>query len=267
MKRTAGIVASLVLAACAAPPTVQPSAHAAESPRASASVSAELQSPIELLDCDAAPSDVGGVGEDVAIDGGGETPEEALATFLANTLYVIPRSGYEALGRSGDRHAYGLRVDGEIKVVVVVSPRFGEMAGAAFTADELRTCPEAEFGAAADFGDERRVWTHETTGAILTDIPGPAHCGWESGRMLHVEGPRPTDVRQYLRDPLGVFGFAQLLETYAEDVALPEDATFSGYRTADDLELWLTPDDRAAYVVTPEGVERWPRPNEPIGCA
>lgn len=58
-----------------------------------------------------------------------------------------------------------------------------------------------------------------------------------------------------------------LLETYAEGVELPEDATFSGYRTADGLEQWFTPEDRAAYVVTPDGVERWPRTGEPIGCA
>ncbi len=47
-----------------------------------------------------------------------------------------------------------------------------------------------------------------------------------------------------------------LLDTYAADVELPDDAVFSGYRTTNGLELWFTPEDRAAYVVTADGVER-----------
>ena len=86
--------------------------------------------------------------------------------------------------------------------------------------------------------------------------------------MLHVNNPDGTFGRQYLRDPFGVFaGIPALLESYAEGVELPADATFSGYRTADGLELWFTSEDRAAYVVTPEGVERWPRAEDLIGCA
>ena len=34
----------------------------------------------------------------------------------------------------------------------------------------------------------------------------------------------------------------------------------------DGRELWFTESDRAAYVVTPEGVERWPRADPPTGC-
>ena len=36
-------------------------------------------------------------------------------------------------------------------------------------------------------------------------------------------------------------------------------------RTQDGLELWFTESD-AAYVVTPDGIERWPRAEEPIAC-
>jgi hypothetical protein len=62
-------------------------------------------------------------------------------------------------------------------------------------------------------------------------------------------------------------GSPSLLDTYAEGVELPEDAAFSGYRTDDGLELWFTSTDTAAYIVTPDGVERWPRADPAIGCA
>ena len=259
-----------VVAGCSSPAqdpsaTTSPSLSAAATPPASASTAPRTAT--ELLECDAGPSDVGGSGAEVAVTGG-ETPDEALTAFLAESPFVVPHTGYEPLGQSGDRHAYGYRSDGKVKVVVVVSPRFGELVGARFAPDELRTCPEPEFGAAAEFDAGRRVWAHLTDGSILTDIPGPGHCGWESARMLHVPNADGTLGRQYLRDPFGVFDdIPALLDTYAEDVELPADATDSGYRSPDGLELWLTDADTAAYVVTPDGVERWPRPADPIGCA
>lgn len=211
---------------------------------------------------------MGDFGDGLALEGGGgATPEEALRTFLVNAVYVIPRSDYEPIGQSGDRYAYGYRNDGEVKVVIVVSPRFAHLVDAAFAADELRACPEAEFGSDATFADDRRVWTDHETGEILTDIPGPGHCGWQSARMLHVAQPDGGGLwKQYVRDPIGVFGDVSLLEAYAEGVDLPTDATDSGYRSPEGYELWFTKTDNAAYVVTPEGVERWPRADPPIGC-
>ncbi|MDQ2674731.1 MAG: hypothetical protein M3Y40_08735, partial [Chloroflexota bacterium] len=157
--------------------------------------------------------------------------------------------------------------DAGAKVVVVISPRFADQVGTAFAIEEMRTCDPSEYGAAVDLGPDRRVWAHEETGEVLTDITGPSHCGWESARMLHVLDAQGRLVAQYVRDPQGVFADLGLLETYAEGVELPDDATDSGYRTNDGQELWFTESDRAAYVVTAEGVERWPRAREPIGCA
>lgn len=197
---------------------------------------------------------------------GGDTPDEALAAFLENSFFVIPRSGYELIATTGDRHAYGFQAGDEVKVVLVISERFGELAGARFSADELRTCPEAEFGAEAEFNDGRRVWVHETSGLTLADIAGLEHCGWQSARMLHVPAADGSLWKQYLRDPEGVFVGSRVLDTYAEDVDLPDGATFSGYRNLEGHELWFTDEDRAAYVLTADGVERWPRAEEPIGC-
>lgn len=266
MKLALSAVIAAALCACAASPipTTSPPPSSPE-PTATQSAAVPLTA-TELLECDGEPSDVGGATDDLAFDGGGETPDGALATFLANTLYVIPRTGYEALARSGDRYAYGYRADGAVKVVIVISPRFADLAGVAYTADELRTCPESEFGSEAEFNDDRRVWTHLETGAILTDIPGPQHCGWQSARIMHVE-ENGALVKQYLRDPDGVFDQIPLLDSYAEGVELPANATDSGYRSPEGFELWFTKADTAAYVVTSDGVERWPRPADIIGCA
>ena len=272
MKLVGPMLIGLLAAACASPiPTSAPAAESSAAIPTTSAVSASATpddtpvTAIELLECDAAPSDVGGSDESLAFDGGGSTPDRALATFLASTVFVIPRTGYELLGQSGDRYAYGYRAGGEVKVVLVISPRFADLVGVAFTADELRTCPEAEFGSEAEFADGRRVWTHTETGAILTDIAGPEHCGWQSARMMHVEEDGVL-AKQYLRDPEGVFDQVPLRETYAEDAELPDDASDSGYRSPEGHELWFTQSDTAAYVVTPDGVERWPRPVEIIGC-
>jgi hypothetical protein len=180
---------------------------------------------------------------------------------------VIPRSGYEPIARAGNRQAYAFSVGGEAKVVVVVSSRFAHLIDAAFAADELRTCPSGEFGADADFGDGRRAWSHPDTGHVIRDIAGPQHCDWQTARFMHLLHPDGSLDRQYVRDPNGVLGGWPLLDTYAEGVELPDDASDSGYRSPEWFELWFTESDTAAYVVTPDGVERWPRAREPIGCA
>ena len=212
---------------------------------------------------------MGGRADDFGPDGAGSTPDEAFADWMKVNPFTVPRSGYRSLGSIGDRAVYAYEAGDRIKVIVFISPRFSALVGgASFTIEEMRTCDPSEYGATVDLGPHQRVWAHEETGEVLTDIAGPGHCGWESARMLHLSNEDGTLAKQYLRDPLGVFDdVPALLDTYAEGVELLADATFSGYQTVDGLELWFTPDDRAAYVVTPDGVERWPRADEPIGCA
>lgn len=280
MKTLCIVMVALVMVACSearTPPEVdtsiaslEPSATDSDRPPDDPSPSGEpAESASDLLDCDGPISEMGGLAADFGPEAAGATPDEALANWTEVTAFGVPRSGYRKLGAIGDRHVYAYERGGRAKVIVVMSPRFGElMAGGEYTIEELRTCDPSEYGAAVDLGPHQRVWTHEETGDILIDIAGPGHCGWESARMLHVSNADGTLGRQYLRDPLGVFaGIPSVIDTYAEGVELPADATFSGYRTADGLELWFTAEDRAAYAVTPDGVERWPRADPPIGCS
>jgi hypothetical protein len=280
MKRSVGIcVLAVIVAACAgepgtrsAPPAAAPSTGGASpsppSQSPPAPTSATLAGVMDLLECDGPVSEVGGAGEEIALQtAGGRDPAGALEAFLAESPWVVPRTGYEPIASSGDRHGYGYAVDGEIKVVIVASPRFAHLVDADFVVDELRSCSSGEFGPEADFDDGRRTWTHSDLGTVIHDIIGPSHCGWESARLMHLQHPDGTLDRQYVRDPHGVLPREPLLDAYAEAVDLPADARDSGYRSPEGYELWFTDGDTAAYVVTPDGVERWPRAREPIGCA
>ena len=227
------------------------------------------QSASDLLDCDRPPSTIGGFADDFGPDGSGVTADEAMTAWLEGGLFPIPRSGYDRLGAIGDRVVYAFKSEDSVKVVVVISPRFSDLVGGApFTVEELRTCDPSEYGADVDLGPDRRVWANAETGRILSDLVGPAHCGWQSARLLHITNDEGQLDRQYVRDPEGVLaGTPGLLAEYDEGVELPADATYSGYRTEAGDELWFTSDDRAAYVVTADDVERWPRADEPIGCS
>jgi len=239
----------------------------------SASAAAPSDEPVaesaaDLLDCDGPVSPVGGFADDFGPAGTGSNPDEALVSFLGDGPFGIPLTGYERLGAVGDRTVYAYQVDGKVKVVVVVSDRFSEFVGGPFTVEELRTCAEAEYGGNVDLGPGTQVWVHEETGLILHDIGGSSHCGWQTIRLLHISSDEGTIVKQYVRDPEGIFAGDQprTRTDYAEDVDLPADATFSGYRSADGIEIWFTETDDAAFMVTPDAVERWPRADPPHGC-
>jgi hypothetical protein len=266
----------ILLAGCAGPmrsssqPSTTPSEPVLGTPQVQASPAASEQAEeaSDLLECDGPRSDMGGFANDFGVDSGGATPDEAFEAWIAASPFPLPRTGYSQLGSVGDRWVYTFESDGHTKVVVVISPRFGGEFGLAFAIDEMRTCDPSEYGAAVDLGPGRRAWVHAETGHLLTDIEGPGHCDWQSARMLHLTDGQGALTKHYVRDPEGVFGgHPGLLYDYADGVELPADAIDSGYRTQDELELWFTDADTAAYVVTPEGVERWPRADPPIGCA
>ena len=73
-------------------------------------------------------------------------------------------------------------------------------------------------------------------------------------------------ARQYLRDPRGVVRF-NALDRFVRAADLPSDATGTGYRHGS-IEIFISPSDqdRAIYVVGPEGAERWPRSEPKTLC-
>ncbi|MCV0402214.1 MAG: hypothetical protein K5924_00735 [Chloroflexi bacterium] len=250
-------IAALTVTACAGP------APTPSDPFAGAASTADL------LACDGPISDLGGRSESGFGDSAGAaSADEAFRAWLPTSAFAIPRSGYRKLGSDANRHVYVFEAAGRAKVVVLFEPVLDEVnGGMPFILTELRACAPSEWGADADLGQGVVIWEHEETGRVLFDRAGSEHCDWESVRILHVDRPDGTLGAQYVRDPQRVLRGAGLLDSYADDVELPDGAEFSGYRSTDGMELWFTPENRAAFVVTPDGVERWPRVRDGIGCA
>lgn len=101
---------------------------------------------------------------------------------------------------------------------------------------------------------------------------GPPHCGWQSATFLTVGWPLGTvsqnigQTRSYIRDPWGVIG-GTYRERLATRATVPLDARATGYRLGA-IELYLSPSDqdKAAYLVTSAGAERWPRADPFVAC-
>lgn len=105
---------------------------------------------------------------------------------------------------------------------------------------------------------------------VLAERPGPEHCGWQQARVLIVGQPLGTpyttraDTTEFVRDPDGAFDRPDLTAGFDPLATLPDDAVDSGFRR-DDLAVFHTPGDQSAiWLVSPEGVERWPAGDPPL---
>lgn len=105
---------------------------------------------------------------------------------------------------------------------------------------------------------------------VITDRPGPDHCGWGSARVIVVGSPvgtpfsTPGNAVEYVRDPSNAFqqGFDQ---GYDPDARLPDDAVDTGYRTDEGEAMWMVPtDDTYLYLVVGDRVEQWPQGPTPV---
>jgi hypothetical protein len=111
---------------------------------------------------------------------------------------------------------------------------------------------------------------------VLSSYGGSRHCAGQSVTFLAVAWPPGKaassidagTVRQYVRDPDGAYRQVRFRSTFARGVPLPPDARATGYHHGP-YALWVSPSDadRHVYVQGPDGVERWPRPTDPIYCA
>lgn len=273
MRRLAvALLIALLAAGCArlagsASPSGLPSSPPAATPMPTPTATAEPtqpQSAIDLLECDGPMSGMGGLADDYGWMAIGNTIAATFDSFLETALFGMPRSGYTKVFEDENKGVYTYSTEGKVKVVVVIGTRFADMAGSRYSDEELRSCDRSEYGPDVDMGEGYTVWARPN-GRILTDVVGPEHCDWQSARLLNL-----TDIgavsATYIRDPGGVFSAAELLDEYAENVKVPNDASPSGYRH-DDQELWFSESDTALYVVNPTGrAERWPKAVRPASC-
>lgn len=101
----------------------------------------------------------------------------------------------------------------------------------------------------------------------IQSFQGAEHCSWTDITFLLV-APEEKSADWYVRDTGG--DFSELLRTtFATKATLPDGATDTGSRR-DDRQLWIGPDEDAAYLVSlddAQDVERWPAAKQPIRCA
>ncbi len=189
----------------------------------------------------------------------------ALAVFVGEGLFALPRSGFVHAGTDQSRRLFTYVVEGRAKVAVIVA----DSAEVTLDVDEgwvvetFASCDPAEFDASADGQLGFEIWIDAEGRRVpigtVRSSPGPEHCGLESATFLTVEGIG------YVRDPNGVLqGMAELAE-FDEDAELPPDAIETGYELGS-RRIWLATDRSIAYVVDSGGVEAWPSPSEPFAC-
>jgi hypothetical protein len=142
---------------------------------------------------------------------------------------------------------------------------------------------EAERGAVTDVAGEPdwrrwadyRPWTTADECLVridvLADLPGPAHCGYQSARVIITGKPvgteygGPGNSAEYVRDPENVFGDATTAAAFDPDAELPEGAVDTVRQGA--TELWVDPSDGSGiYLVSGGSVERWPLDPTPTLC-
>lgn len=212
------------------------------------------------LDCDGPVASLGGEYPESfgGPDALSHTPDDALALFLgpSNPFASLPTAGFTKLHVDPHWASFGHLVDGRAKAIILVTDTMG---GPGWHVVGLRACDAAEFDPAVPLTFPVTIWTDASGNRVSTEIirsnPGPGHCGWDSATWLKVAGAL------YFRDPQGVMA-EWTTTTFAIDAQLPRGAIDSGYRTGASA-LWLDPDG-AAYVVSSDRVERWPRSNDPL---
>ena len=220
-----------------------------------------------FLACEGDPRN-GGWSQDVGGPPVTVDPDAALQAFLDQGLFDLPSSGWGRAGEGPERVLFTHDVDGRTRAVVIVADVavFDEPPDATDTGwvmETFATCDPSEFAAATDDELRQQVWTDAAGTRVPTDVVtsyrGPEHCDWESVTILQL------GEQQYLRDPDRLLT-EEVPTRFEGDVELPPDATDTGYRRGEE-QLWLSADGRTAYLVGSAGVEAWPAPRYPVGCA
>jgi hypothetical protein len=107
--------------------------------------------------------------------------------------------------------------------------------------------------------------------ARMETLPDDHHC-WPALQLVTIGTPfgastKRSAPRSYVRDPEGLLYEPTLMQRLDRDADPPATASAIGYRQRG-RELWLdAADDSLVYVVDGDGVEAWPRYDQPLECA
>ncbi len=199
----------------------------------------------------------------------GPTPETGLATGLDEGFVSGPQQGYLLERQEGDRALFTYRVDGVVKMAVVLldGPALGAPAG--WHLESYARCNPAEFPDEALWHDGWEIWTDAGGRRVPTydvvSARGPEHCDWTAMTFLTLD---ENEEQAYVRRARTEYVGDYFAEPYRDGAELPGNAVDTGYRR-DGRQLWLSPDHERAYVGEPgaNSVELWPRTTQPLWCA
>jgi hypothetical protein len=227
-----------------------------------------------------------------ALECNGKTPyrrgegvyDDGLATVQASSKAALddymsesglsvftPSAGYTVEREQDGRALFSYDVDGRTKVSIFAADGVRDWGGdEGWGVRAWAQCDPSEFP--PDVTDDLNigVWEDEAGRRVpvtrIQSFQGADDCNWTDITFLLV-GQEKT-AHWYVRDTGGEF--SGLLRTTFDNAArLPADATATGFRR-DNRQLWLGPDEEAAYLVSlddEQDVERWPAAIQPIRCA
>jgi hypothetical protein len=119
------------------------------------------------------------------------------------------------------------------------------------------------------------TWTrngHQASHEEIASSAGPSHCDWQTATFLNLGWPLGSrsissrDSKRFVRDPNGVVS-RTYQQQWLEHATLPKDAYSTGY-LFDAIALYLSDSDPdGAYLVAPQGTERWPLASDFKACA
>lgn len=190
-----------------------------------------------------------GFGEPVA-----DTPDGALPGFLERTARYfgyLPLDGWGVLSRTDHWILAAHLADGRARAVASFTDAY-EGFEAGWVIWQVAACDASEFADDATISLGLIRWTDEHGAWVRTSTVREAGICHEGQRRLRVDG------HEYVRDPDGWFATEDPAVTFAVDVDLPGDARATPYRDGE-RRIWLAADGNAAYVGTPDALERWPR--------
>ncbi|MFF9158583.1 hypothetical protein ACF1AB_40900 [Streptomyces sp. NPDC014846] len=178
----------------------------------------------------------------------------------------MPRSGYRAERKEGDRILYSFDVEGRTKVAVVAAKNQKDRPGRG--PQPSASCDPAELPPSLTNPLDYEIWTDPSGERVpVTQVSshrGAEHCDWQSAHFPAVGSGQ--DARPHVRDPEHHFQVgAQLSAPYHSDVHLPAGTHDTGYRFKH-WQLWLTHPETKAYIRTADRVEARPQAKTGITC-
>jgi hypothetical protein len=250
----------LTVAIAPSSPGPTQSANAAESPAAGPTPTpapAWFAGASVLLTCDGEPSRFG-----VGWQPGdlGTSPSSSAEKALANLidrvwlqLAPFPVESFRLFESTRGAAAYTYGYRGAVRAVVVARADHEDGTGS-WRVTDVATCEPAEFGRGLPTGAEFGAWRDSAGSVVSTEAVSERQDCFE-GIRLRVDG------RLFVWDPeVGAtmnYHPAQLDSTFSADAALPADAVDTGYTSAG-RRLHLAADGTAAYLVSRQGITRWP---------